>query len=396
MLRAGLVVAFFCVGLASQDALGGEGCTTAVISGKATPDGRPLLWKNRDTSYRDNALAILDGPRYRFLALINAGDSTQVWAGVNEVGLAIMNAEALDTEGDSVDTEGFFMRRVLGTCRTVAEVESVLVRTNRSGRGTRSNFGVIDAEGGACYFEAGNHTYARYDAAKTEMGWLVRTNFAQTGDGSGSGWFRYARAEELVTDLAQADRLTLTSLLWTVARDLASPWGDPRPLPFAGRFDAAPPGWIQTRWSINRYRTAACSVFRGVKPGEDPKLTTYWVILGEPVFGAAVPVWLAAGEVPELLAGHPFSRLNRQIQSLEDAAYSDSSRPSWFNTRSLGARDAGTLQVLRDFEKRWTSTVEGALRHMRVDGVDVDSLRGIQNRAVGELSRLLEKLGATP
>jgi hypothetical protein len=25
-------------------------CTVAVVSGKATPDGRPLLWKNRDTS----------------------------------------------------------------------------------------------------------------------------------------------------------------------------------------------------------------------------------------------------------------------------------------------------------------------------------------------------------
>lgn len=26
-------------------------CTSAVISGKVTPDGRPLLWKNRDTDF---------------------------------------------------------------------------------------------------------------------------------------------------------------------------------------------------------------------------------------------------------------------------------------------------------------------------------------------------------
>ncbi len=385
---------FLCVVFGSSQTSGHEGCTTAVISGGATRDGRPLLWKNRDTGHRDNALAILEGPKYRFLALINAGDSTQVWAGVNEAGLAIMNAEALDTEGDSVDTEGFFMRRVLGTCRTVTDVESTLVRTNRSGRGTKSNFGVIDAEGGACYFEAGNHTYARYDAARTPAGWLVRTNFAETGNGNGAGWFRYARAKALVGELARENRLTLASLLWTVARDLVSPWGNPRPLPFAGRFDSRPPGWVETRWSINRYRTAACSVFQGVKAGEDPRLTTYWVILGEPIFGAAVPVWLAAGEVPAPLAGQPKARLNRLIQRLETVAYSDSSRPAWFNTARLASREGGPLGALHDFEAHWVRTVEETLRWMRVRGVDTDSLRSIQERAAEELRRLLEKLGA--
>ena len=29
-------------------------CTTAVVSGSATPDGRPLLWKNRDTDEANN------------------------------------------------------------------------------------------------------------------------------------------------------------------------------------------------------------------------------------------------------------------------------------------------------------------------------------------------------
>jgi len=33
-------------------------CTTAVISGKATRDGRPLLWKNRDTLDASNLSAI--------------------------------------------------------------------------------------------------------------------------------------------------------------------------------------------------------------------------------------------------------------------------------------------------------------------------------------------------
>ena len=29
-------------------------CTSAVVSGKATPDGRPLLWKHRDTDFLKN------------------------------------------------------------------------------------------------------------------------------------------------------------------------------------------------------------------------------------------------------------------------------------------------------------------------------------------------------
>ena len=31
-----------------------QACTSAVVSGKVTPDGRPLLWKNRDTDFMRN------------------------------------------------------------------------------------------------------------------------------------------------------------------------------------------------------------------------------------------------------------------------------------------------------------------------------------------------------
>ena len=38
-----------------------KACTSAVVSGKATPDGRPLLWKNRDTGYLRNHVAYVKG-----------------------------------------------------------------------------------------------------------------------------------------------------------------------------------------------------------------------------------------------------------------------------------------------------------------------------------------------
>ena len=56
-----------------------DACTTAVISGRATADGRPLLWKNRDTSTtRRNEVDVYDGERYRVLAVFNAGKRNAV------------------------------------------------------------------------------------------------------------------------------------------------------------------------------------------------------------------------------------------------------------------------------------------------------------------------------
>ena len=85
-----------------------EECTVAVVSGKATIDGRPLLWKNRDTSNLDNEVAYFDDGKYPYIGVINAGDRTQVWMGVNSAGFCIMNSESQDLEGDTLDAEGYF------------------------------------------------------------------------------------------------------------------------------------------------------------------------------------------------------------------------------------------------------------------------------------------------
>ena len=77
-----------------------EACTAAVISGRATPDGRPLLWKHRDTGVLDNALVHFRGERFSFTGLVNAGGNIapsaspsdrEVWIGANTAGFALMN-----------------------------------------------------------------------------------------------------------------------------------------------------------------------------------------------------------------------------------------------------------------------------------------------------------------
>jgi hypothetical protein len=50
-------------------------CTIAVVSGKATEDGRPLLWKNRDTDSRRTLVQVFTGGKYRLMAVIDAGQT---------------------------------------------------------------------------------------------------------------------------------------------------------------------------------------------------------------------------------------------------------------------------------------------------------------------------------
>ncbi|MDE5759676.1 MAG: hypothetical protein K2I11_01630, partial [Bacteroides sp.] len=60
-----LTAAFGCLNPAAA-------CTSAVVSGKVTPDGRPLLWKNRDTDYLRNHVAYVKGEKYDFIADVNS------------------------------------------------------------------------------------------------------------------------------------------------------------------------------------------------------------------------------------------------------------------------------------------------------------------------------------
>ena len=49
--------------------VGPGACTSIIITGKATPDGRPLMWKHRDTGAPYNHISYFDEGGYRFLGL---------------------------------------------------------------------------------------------------------------------------------------------------------------------------------------------------------------------------------------------------------------------------------------------------------------------------------------
>jgi len=280
-------------------------CTTAVISGRATQDGRPLLWKNRDTPEAHNRVVHCDDGRYPYVGIANASDPAglQIWSGLNGAGFAIMNNASynLVTKGESSTMEGTLMKLALQSCATVQDFQAFLERSSGKGRWVAANFGVIDAQGGAAYFETDEQGFHRFDAADAPEGFLVRGNYSHSGTkGKGTGYLRESRAQDLIAGLHQKGRLSERSLLEEVARDTANPRIDSFP-------DRAQTRYAYVGDSICRNGisngTANAFVVRGVRGGEDPGRSRAWVILGNPITGVGVPLWAHVAQVPTELAG---------------------------------------------------------------------------------------------
>jgi hypothetical protein len=314
-----------------------EPCTIAVLSGRCTRDGRPLLWKNRDVAEQDNSIRYFPGKGRSFIGICDAGDSDAVFAGINSAGFAILNAAAEDMEGESGEGNGPFMKRALEECATVEDFEALLTETNGPGRQTLANFGVIDARGGAAMFETGNTSFTKYDAREAPLGFVVRTNFAYAGihPEFGGGYLRFDRAHEILNEAAAAGSIDARFILDRCARDLVNESVDPYPLPYEGSEPGHPGGFIRTANSINRFITASAVVFHGVLPGEDPLLATMWTILGEPVCGVALPLWLMPGDVPHVLGGSPTSPLRDAVKMAESLCYTDPASQLFIDTYRL-------------------------------------------------------------
>jgi hypothetical protein len=314
-----------------------EECTVAVISGKATSDGRPLLWKNRDSSNPDNEIAFFSGAKYDFIGVINQNDTSQVWMGVNVAGFAIMNSESMDQSGNLADSEGVFMKTALANCGRVQDFEKLLKSSNGKNRGTQSNFGCIDGYGGAAFFETSNDSFCRFDADDSTLapnGVLVRANFSMTGSGGEAyGVWRFQRAKDLLAGLARSHRLNYATLLQKVARDIASDAINPYPLPCSRKVESMPAGCVPVHNSINRNRTVCCGVFLGVLPGENPASTTFWCMLGNPICSVSVPLW--PGVIPSIdLNGKAGSYLNRRFRQKQKQLYIKK-YPNYLDTKQL-------------------------------------------------------------
>ena len=177
-------------------------CSSVVISGKVTPDGRPLLWKHRDSDYLQNSVKFFKGEKYSFIAIVNSveDDPTDVWMGVNSAGFAIMNTQSFNLVDVAPGEErgaanGRIMRRALEICATVEDFHHFLDTLAKPSM-IEASLGVIDAQGGAQMLEVDYYKYVVYDAndpavaANPEMteDWVELADFYQNPDGNGSYW----------------------------------------------------------------------------------------------------------------------------------------------------------------------------------------------------------------
>lgn len=162
-------------------------CSSMIVSAAASANGRPMIWKNRDTGAAGNFLHRVEAPgRIGYVGLFNDADTLctdEAWMGVNDAGFAIINTVAYNLAPNDpawTDREGFVMARALQTCRSVDDFAALLDSLPRP-MGLRTCFGVLDAEGRGAYFETDDYRYARYDLADAKEGVMVRTNYAYSG-----------------------------------------------------------------------------------------------------------------------------------------------------------------------------------------------------------------------
>ena len=311
------------------------GCTSAIIGADANPYGRPLLWKNRDTSTIDNKVEYVKGEdgQHSYVALFNANDKNleQAWMGMNDAGFAVMNTASYNIKDDKVpekdmDREGYLMTIALKTCRTVDDFARLLETLPRP-MGVEANFGVIDAYGDGAFFETNNHSFVRYNLAEAKDHVLVRTNYSHSGrPNEGYGFIREGNACHLLAPYAPDGEITPELLTETVSRSF---WHDLKKRDYAEGEDR----WVIDQDFIPRYKSTATVVIEGCKPiAKDVTPTpqfiedqyVMWTGLGYPPCSEIVAVWCSPDGVdPELrgLLPNGHSAMGDKVKARRDEVF---------------------------------------------------------------------------
>ncbi|MBQ9138528.1 MAG: hypothetical protein IJX65_07835 [Alistipes sp.] len=289
-----------------------EACSSAVVARSASKEGGVILWKHRDqTSINDCRIAHFDDGRYAYTALVNSYVSvgTSALAGVNEVGFGCISTATnhLSRKPAVVqrpDSRYNLMATALRECRTVDEFEQLLKRFKR-GASFESNIGVGDAEGGAAYFEIWADGYRSYDVEQYD----VRTNFsfAALNSDRGASERRYRTVHAQMKDekmFSTADFIGYSRSFYSA--DKGDILADDKP-------------YRDNNYTVPR-RSSVASV--AIVCSTTPRMD---VIIGHPVAGISVPVWVAAGRnIPKCVAGRAMYDLGRAFTA--KAYYTDGKR----------------------------------------------------------------------
>lgn len=359
--------------------LSAEACTSAVISGRATKSGRPLLWKHRDTGTEWNHIEHLQGKRFAFTGLVNSNDAErkEVWAGANERGFAIMNTASYNMKPDSLkylpEREGEVMKQALGECATVAEFEEFLKNMPQP-RALETNFGVIDAEGGAAYFEVWDYGYTKYDANDTAQypnGYIIRSNYSFSGaQDEGMGYIRYQNAEYLLHKAYATGTLSAEWIFSSASRSFY------HAILGNDALSSSPNGWAVDQDFIPRNSSSASVVVEGVSKGENPDATTIWSVIGYPPCSYAVASWVKAkNEIAAVIANSDEGRssVNRMAVALKREVFpiSRGNGSKYMRTDVI----ARAIEVLRPYEAKSMQAAAAVRDRIAKEGFNIEFVR---------------------
>ena len=284
---------------------GAWACTAVIVSGKVTADGRPFIFKNRDSSDgTDNSLLTLKGTKYQYVGVVNystVSSPTSIWFGHNEAGFAILNTLSyyFNSPTSKANTSaGALMKKALGQCATVAEFEALLQQTQAqtSSLTLSTNFAVMDSLGNVAVFETSNRSYTKFDVNDESVapnGYLVRTNYSFTSPYYDTtnhvGEQRYKAAHKYMQDTFGGGKIDAMKVVHELPRylyhgdrevnlwdDLPSDINDVRHVYFSN--------------FIPRFTSTSASLMQGVLPGESAKTTVSWLTMGWPCGSLTVPI----------------------------------------------------------------------------------------------------------
>lgn len=340
-------------------------CTTAVISGKFTKSGRPMLWKHRDTWAINNKIMKFNDGKYSYIGLVNSRDKSgkSVWIGYNSAGFAIMNSASYNLNNDTITQsglEGRVMKEALQKCATIDEFEALLNAMDKPTR-LEANFGVIDAQGGAAYFELANFKYTKYDATDpivAPYGYIIRTNHSMSGEiGKGGGYIRYVTTENEFLMAIKENKLTPKTIIQNCSRNMTNSLTNVDLDDFSN-IPANTPTYVSFTDFVPRSGTSSSVIIEGIKKDESPFNTIMWTVLGWPLASVCIPLWLNENvELPKItqydekMKDSPLCNMALQAKESAFSYKWGYSNKYYINVNALvNADNTGLIQLVTPFE----------------------------------------------
>ena len=385
-------------------------CTVAVVSGKYTKDGRPLLWKNRDTNYINNQIMYFNDGKYDYMGLVNSGDilGKSVWIGQNSAGFAIMNSASYNLNiGDSTKQsglEGRIIKKALATCKTIQDFEKYLDNLPKPTR-LEANFGVIDAQGGAAMYELNNKGYVKFDANDPKVapfGYIIRGNYSFMGTygDESSGYIRYNTTNELFYNAMATNSFDAQFIIQDVTRGLKHSLTKEDLYRDFAEIPENTPTYSFFYDFIPRRTTSSACVVQGVKKDENPEFTTLWSVVGFPLTSIVVPTWVKGGnDFPEVLKRNDKLKdspicyaaleLKKEFFSIRWGRYA---MRNYVNINALiNADKTGIQQKIKPYENKIFKTTNNKLDKWRSSGMKKSEIKAYYDEMNRDLIKMFNE-----